>query len=67
MGWGGFLDKLIDKLPIQGRKERWKNQLDGLQKERKKLLKGKWDAKKARRLFDIDDRISKLVQLLKNA
>lgn len=66
MGWGGFLDKIIDKLPIQGRTERWKNELDNLQKEKAQLLKGSCDGKKAKRVSDIDNRVAYLEQLLKN-
>jgi len=67
MGWGGFLDKLFGILPIQKRKERWKNEIDNLKKERKALLKGKCDEKKSDRLVVIDDRIEYLNQLLKNS
>lgn len=35
MGWGGFLDKLLGKLPIQDRTERWKNEIDKLEKRQK--------------------------------
>jgi hypothetical protein len=66
MGWGNFLSGLMDKIPIQGRTERWKNEVDNLQKERDKLLKGECDEKKADRLLVIDKRISYLLQLLKN-
>jgi hypothetical protein len=52
---------------IQDRKERWKNKLDNLKKEREKLLKGAWDVKKGRRLDAIDRELDKLCQLVKNA
>jgi hypothetical protein len=61
-----ILDWLKDKLPIQDREERWKNELDDLTAERKKLIRGKWDAKKAQRISYIDSRIDRLLQLLKN-
>jgi hypothetical protein len=67
MGWGGFLDKLLGVLPIQKRKERWRNQIDNLRKERDALLKSKATPKKARRLEYIDKRIAYLQQLCKNA
>jgi hypothetical protein len=67
MGWGGFLDKLMGVLPIQKRKERWKNELDNLTKERANLIKGDCDEKKANRVVIIDQRISNLNQLLKNS
>jgi len=63
----GGLGKIIDKLPIQGRKERWKNELDNLRKERTILLNSKADKKKASRLVNIDNRIVYLNQLLKNS
>jgi len=66
MGWGGFLDKLLDKLPLQNRSERWRNELDNLNKEKEKLLFSEWTDKKALRLQYINNRIEYLVQLLKN-
>jgi len=72
MGWGGFLDKLINKLPIQGRIERWKNELDNLKKEREEIEKvpldinSAADRKKAMRLDFIDKRIDDINQLLRN-
>jgi len=67
MGWGGFLDKLINKLPIQDRKERWKNELENIRKERESLIKETWDVKKGKRLSWINGRIIELEQLLRNA
>jgi hypothetical protein len=70
LGWGTFfggIGKLLDKIPIQGRKERWKNELDNLTKEKEALLKGQCDAKKAMRVGDIDKRLVYLNQLLKNS
>lgn len=61
-----ILDWVKDKLPIQDRKERWRNELDKLQKEKETLLKGKPDAKKANRLSVIELRIAELLQLFKN-
>ena len=66
MGWGGFLDKLLGKLPIQDRQERWRNQIENLKKEKNALLKTKPTPKKARRIVDIDKRIEYLTQLLRN-
>lgn len=72
MGWGGFLDKLIDKLPIQGRIERWKNELENLEQEKAKLsilnldINKPEDRAKAKRLDVIIPRIAYLNQLLKN-
>lgn len=65
-GWGGFLDKLMDKLPIQGRVERWKNELDNLRKEKQQLLKGEANDKTIKRMDFINRRSAELVQLLKN-
>jgi len=67
MGWGGFLDKLLSKLPIQDRKERWKNQIDNLNKEQKELLKGEPSLAKSKKYNDNKLAIDKLNQLLKNA
>ncbi len=72
MGWGGFLDKLLDKLPIQGRIERWKNELENLEKEKARLsilnldINKPEDRAKAKRLDVIIPRIVYLNQLLKN-
>lgn len=67
MGWGGLLDKLMGVLPIQKRKERWKNELENLEKEKKRLLSGVCDEKKSDRLVIINSRVSELNQLLKNS
>ena len=61
-----ILDWVKDKLPIQNRVERWKNEIDKLTKERDELLKGKWDSKKAARYLVIESRIDKLFGMLKN-
>lgn len=66
MGWGGFLDKLLSVLPIQKRVERWRNQLDDLEHQRTMLVRGKADAKLAKKLADVDAWIACLRQLLKN-
>ncbi len=66
MGWGGFLDQLMQKLPIQTRKERWRNQIDQLTKKREKLLRRKCDVQTSIKIRNIDDRIDKLNRLLKN-
>lgn len=65
-GWGQFFGGLMDKIPIMGRVERWKNEVDNLQKEKAKLLKGECDEKKANRLRVVDERIGYLNQLIKN-
>lgn len=62
----GFLDKLIDKLPLQNRVERWKNQIDDYEKEKEMLLEGACDAKKAKRVEFIDRELTRLHQLCKN-
>lgn len=66
MGWGTAIDILLRILPIQGRIERLKNELEALTKEKRKLLKGKYDEKKGDRLMWIDNRISTINQLLRN-
>ena len=65
-GWGDFFGGLMDKLPIQGRTERWKNEIENLTKERDRILAGKCDEKKAARVIDINKRLVYLNQLLKN-
>jgi len=70
LGWGtlaGGIGKLLDKLPIQGRRERWRNEVENLKKEKKQLLKGKANEKKVKRLDTINSRIEYLDQLLRNA
>ncbi len=62
----GILNWVKDKLPIQDRKERWKNEYDALKKERSSILVHKANIEKARRLSYIDDRLSKLDSLFKN-
>lgn len=69
LGWGtffGFLGELFNKLPIQGREERWRNELDNLNKERITLLSGSPDSKKAARYVEVEKKIVYLTQLLKN-
>ena len=71
-GWGNFLGGLMDKLPIQGRIERWCNERENLLKE-KQTLKGRVydinkeeDRKKMDRLTWVLNRIIYLEQLLRN-
>ena len=59
-GWGDFLGGLMNKLPIQGRTERWKNQIVAYEKEKQELLKGECDAKKSMRLRFIDSELVRL-------
>jgi hypothetical protein len=69
LGWGTFfggIGKILDKIPIQGREERWRNELDSIKKEKKAILSGTADAKKAKRVTEIDAKIEYLTQLLKN-
>jgi hypothetical protein len=61
-----ILDWAKEKIPIQDRKERWKNELDNLTKEKEKLLQGECDVKKAQRLDLVNSRIAYLNQLLRN-
>lgn len=62
-----IIDRLLNKLPIQGRRERWRNELLALKKERNALLRGVCDAKKAKRLGDINARIDQLNELFANS
>lgn len=69
-GWGDFfggIGSLLPKIPIQGRKERWKNEIDNLEKEKAQLLKGECDDKASKRMSVIITRVDELEQLLKNA
>ena len=69
MGWEKIIDILNwakDKLPIQDRKERWRNELDNLKKEKAEILINKADIKKANRLVYIERRIIDLEQLFRN-
>jgi hypothetical protein len=69
-GWGDFfggLGQIFGKIPIQGRRERWRNELEKLMMERSSLLQGVCDDKKADRLAWISNRVNVLNGLLKNA
>lgn len=61
-----IFDWLKDKLPIQDRVERWKNELDKLQRERSELVIFKKADKYNARIEYIDMRINQLNGLLKN-
>jgi hypothetical protein len=63
----GGIGALIAKLPIQGRKERWKNELDKLENERKQILSEEWNEKKNNRLTVVLNRIDELNRLLRNS
>lgn len=65
-GWGSFLDRITSWLPIQKPVERWKNELESLQKEKEKLLKGEADDKTIKRMEWVINRINTLNGLLKN-
>lgn len=66
MGLINILSWLTEKLPIQGRKERWRNELFKLEAEREELLKVNWDIKKANRHNVICKRIDELNRLCRN-
>ena len=66
MGWGGFLDSLLKKLPICDRVERWKLLIDKYEKEKRELLKGSCDAKKSKRLDFINSELVRLYGMCKN-
>lgn len=63
----GGIGKILDKLPIQGRRERWRNEIDNLKKEKNGLQKKPATFKTAKRMASIDKRIDYLEQLCKNA
>ena len=66
-GWGTFFGTLMDKMPIQGRKERWKNELDALKQERANLIASPVTTKAAARIIQIDQRVEILNTFLKNS
>jgi hypothetical protein len=63
----GGIGKILEKLPIQGRKERWKNELDKLERRQTELVTGKWDDKKSAEYARNKLRIAELNRLLKNS
>jgi hypothetical protein len=71
-GWGDFFGGLMDKLPIQGRIERWRNEKANLEKEKVDIEKlnldvtRQSDRDKANRYSWVIDRIAYLQQLLNN-
>jgi len=70
MGLSQFLNGLgylFGKIPIQGRRERWKNEIAALKKEKDTLLLEECDDKKSRRLLFINNRIDVLNRMLENA
>ncbi len=69
LGWGQFfggIGHILDKLPIQGRKERWRNEVENLKKEKNSILSSEATDAKAVRLMTINKRLEYLEQLLKN-
>jgi len=61
-----IVDWAKDKIPIQDRKERWKNEYDNLTKEKDEIFKSQPDIKKSWRLDYINKRLSDLDQLFRN-
>lgn len=62
----GGIGFLLSKLPIQGRKERWRNQIEYLDKRRAYLLSSVCTEAKAREVIEINAKIDVLNQKLKN-
>lgn len=58
--------KIVEKL-LQGRRERWKNEIDRLTKERKTLIRNKVSQEASQRVIKIDLRIAELNELIKNS
>lgn len=70
LGWGAFfgaIGKILGKVPIQDRKERWKNEMDKLTNERRELLRSACDEKSSNRLLVVDKRIDTIHQWLRNS
>lgn len=61
-----FLGGLMNKIPIQDRKERIKNQIEDLRTERVNLLKEPSSVKTSKRITTIDELIVRNEQLLRN-
>jgi hypothetical protein len=66
MGFISLLDNVFKKIPIQDRKERIKNQIEDLRKERNQLLREDSNVKTSRRITAIDNDIVRCEQLLRN-
>ncbi len=60
------IGKIIEAVPMQGRIERYKNQLENLKKERMELLTKGATKESTKRLSDVMVKIEKLNQTLKN-
>jgi hypothetical protein len=71
-GWGNFFGGLMEKLPIQGRIERWKNQKATIEKELANLkllnldINRKEDREKAKRIIILADKLDNINKLLIN-
>ena len=61
-----ILDWGKDKIPLQDRIERWKNQIDDLTKEKNELAKEPATSKRSKRMVDIERELAHLSQLCKN-
>ena len=61
-----IFDWFKDKLPLQDRKERWRNEYDSIKKERADILIHKADVQKAKRMEYLDNRMRILEQLFRN-
>lgn len=65
--FASFLDWISQVLPLQTRRERWRNELDLLEKEKEKLLHEIATIKKVDRLCDVIVRIERINKLMRNA
>ena len=63
----GGIGQLLGKIPIQGRKERWKNEMAQLQKESDGLINKTPTKRSADRVAYIRNRIAILNQFLHNS
>lgn len=62
-----FFDKLMDKLPIQGRVERWKNQVDKLERRQNEIKIKMLNDRKSTLEYERNERkLRQLRNLLKN-
>ena len=61
-----ILDKIVDKIPLQGRKEWLQNKIDKLETERNDILIHKADVSKAKRLAYVNSQLNFMRSRLQN-
>ena len=69
-GWGDFfggIGKILEKIPIQGRRERWRNEISKLEKEKEKIVDQAVTLDSVKRMDIINNRLAELRRLQNNA